>query len=431
MNSGAGIAAFCVRALEKEGLDKSECTLKVSRSHELNLDSGEISLLRTTDDVSLTMTGILDDREGSITINKTDESSILEAASRTRSTAASSEPDAANDISPSQPAAFFERGPGEPDLEGMYDRMREFLDRCSSEYPSLILEQVILDFTTVEKNYMNSNGVDLSSRRGVYSFTPMFTSKEGSDTSSFNYASVSMSELDRGLHLYGTIDDRMRESTGQVRCREFSGKFTGDLVITPECLEDFIQLTCMYLSDYPMIKGTSIFRDSLGAKVAGPGFTVRSRPTWDGLAHGYFVTPDGFTAGDTAIIEDGVLMSYLLSLYGSNKTGLERSASSGGAYVMDPGGISLDEMVKSVEKGILLCRFSGGMPSESGEFSGVAKNSYYIENGRIAYPVKEVMVSGNLKDLLSGTCGISRERVDSGSSLLPWIRTGGVTVFGK
>jgi len=431
MMERADIAALGLRALEEAGLEKAECWLRFTRRDELNLDSGEISLLRTTEDVSVTLTGITGDREGSVTINKTDGDSIREAAGRVREMADSSEPDPANDISPGQPEAVFEKGPDSPDLELMYDRMRSFLRYTGASYPSLILEQVILDFTDVRKLYFNSNGARLSSRRGWYSFSPMFTSKEGRETSSFNYAGVSMRLPERELHTYGSIDTLMSQSTGQVRSREFSGKFRGDLVITPDCLEDFIGLVCMYLSDYPMIKGTSIFRDSLGKTVADRRLTLRSMPLSEELATGYFITSDGFAAGDSTIIDKGVLKSFLLSLYGSNKTGIPRAGNSGGAWIVDPGDEELESMISSVERGVMLCRFSGGMPSESGDFSGVAKNSYYIENGQVMYPVKEIMISGNIRDLLTGINGITRQRVDSGSSLLPWVRAGGISVFGK
>ena len=78
--------------------------------------------------------------------------------------------------------------------------------------------------------------------------------------------------------------------------------------------------------------------------------------------------------------------------------------------MVDPGKYTLDEMMGSVERGVLLCRFAGGMPSESGDFSAVAKNSYYIENGELKYPVKEIMISGNLLDLLNSIKRISSER---------------------
>ncbi|MFO8183431.1 MAG: TldD/PmbA family protein [Candidatus Aegiribacteria sp.] len=431
MRDRTEIAAFSLEALKKAGLEKSECHLRFTRSDELNLDSGEISLLRTTDDVSLTLTGIVENRKGSVTINRTDGRSLDEAAARVLDMAVSSEPDGANDISPRQPSGEFDRGPDGPDLDLMYRRMKDFLEYSTEKYPSLILEQAILDFSAVRKYYLNSNGVDLRSRRGCYSFFPMFTSKEGKDTSSFNYSVVSMTGLDRELQDYGIIDELMEQSTGQVRSREFQGKFSGDVIITPDCLEDFLSMTCMYLGDYPMIKGTSIFRDSLGAEIAHPGLTLRSMPLSDELAHGYFITHDGYAAADSTIIENGVLRTFLLSLYGSNKTGKARSVNSGGAFVVDPGKESREELVSSVKKGILLCRFSGGMPSESGDFSGVAKNSYYIEDGRIRHPVREIMISGNLRDLLMNLDGISSERVNSGSSILPWIKARDISIFGK
>jgi PmbA protein len=431
MKNSREIAGYCVEALLKAGLQKSQCTLRHTRKDELNLDSGEISLLRTTDDTSITLTGILNDKEGSISINKIDRKSIDEAASKVLEMAESSEADAANDISSPQPKAEFEKGSRAPDLDLMYTRMKEFMEYTSRNYPSLILEQAILDFTTIRKFYRNSNGVDLQSRRGSYTFFPMFTSKEGTETSSFNYAASETIELDRQLHEYGTIDILMQQSTEQVRSKEFQGKFEGDIIITPDCMESILYMISSYLSDYALIKGTSIFQKSLDSRIADSLLTLRSMPLSDELTSGYFITGDGFTAENSTVIDKGVLKTFLLSLYGANKTGMAKAVNSGGAWVIDPGKHSLDEMVKSVEKGLLLCRFSGGGPSESGDFSGVAKNSYYIENGEIKYPVKEVMLSGNLRSLLDNIRRISAERINFGYSILPWIQVGDITIFGK
>ena len=425
------VTEYCVEAMQKAGLQRSECLLRDTRKDELNVDSGEISLLRTTDNTSLILTGILDDKKGSISINKIDSLSIDEAVKTVLDLAKSSEADSANDISPAQPAAVFERGPVAVDLDLLYSRMKDFIEYSSEQYPSLILEQAILDFTNTHKYYRNSNGVDLQSRRSSYNFSPMFTSKEGTETSSFNYAAISAAELDRNLSECGTVDLLMRQSTEQVHSREFQGKFNGDIIITPDCLGSFVQMIISYLSDYPMIKGTSIFQDSLGTQIADPQLTLHSRPLSDELAEGYFITFDGFTAENSTIISEGILKSFQLSLYGANKTGKTRAVNSGGAYVVDPGEYTFDEMTRSVERGILLCRFAGGMPSESGDFSAVAKNSYYIENGEVKYPVKEIMISGNLLSLLKNINKISSERVNFGDAVLPWIQVENVTIFGK
>jgi len=146
---------------------------------------------------------------------------------------------------------------------------------------------------------------------------------------------------------------------------------------------------------------------------------------------GYGYTGDGFRAENCVLVDKGVLRSFTLGRYAAKKTGMDRCVSGGGAISVDAGGKSFGDMVKSVKKGLLLARFSGGSPSENGDFSGVAKNSYLIEDGRIVRPVSETMVAGNLAELFSSISAVSRERVNYGSACLPWVVAGGVTVSGK
>jgi PmbA protein len=123
-----------------------------------------------------------------------------------------------------------------------------------------------------------------------------------------------------------------------------------------------------------------------------------------------------------------VLTSYLVDLYGSRKTGLERARTGGGCYVVDAGDVPLDDIIASTDRGVLITRFSGGRPNEKGDFSGVAKNSYYVEGGAVKYPISETMISGNLADALLSIDAISSERADFGSSVYPWVRTTGIGV---
>ena len=100
----------------------------------------------------------------------------------------------------------------------------------------------------------------------------------------------------------------------------------------------------------------------------------------------------------------------------------------GGAYIVDTGEKSHAELIKNVEKGVLLARFSGGSPANNGDFSGVAKNSYYIENGHIMFPLSETMVSGNIREMFENLDAISSDCIDFGSCILPWISFKGITV---
>ncbi|WP_425290044.1 metallopeptidase TldD-related protein, partial [Shewanella algae] len=76
----------------------------------------------------------------------------------------------------------------------------------------------------------------------------------------------------------------------------------------------------------------------------------------------------------------------------------------------------------------MLCRFSGGYPASNGDISGVAKNSYLIENGEIRGPVSEVMVSANIPNMLNNIVSCSRESINFGSSIAPWMRVSDVTI---
>ncbi len=431
MRNRRDITKYCIDALLKAGIPKAQCILRDSSKDELNAEKGEISLLRTTNDTSLSLTGMIDDKRGSVSINRTDAESIDKAVREVLELAESSKPDSANDISEMQPSEEFQKGPGEPDLDLMYDRITAFLDYSRHTYPTLILEQVILDFVSKRSFFLNSNGVDFESRHGFYGFMAMFTAKEGKESSSFNYSGFSAGSLDRELYEYGSMDMLMRKSTEQIRTSHFPGKIVGDMIITPDCLDEFLSAVAMYLSDHSLITGTSIYKDSLNELIADPQLTLHSRPVSDEIASGYFFTGDGFKAENSTIIENGVLKTFLLGLYGAHKTGKPKAVNSGGAYMIDAGKHSLDEMIESVEKGILMCRISGGNPSENGDFSGVAKNSYYIENGEIMYPIKETMISSNLGKVLKNIRRISSERIDFGNEILPWVQIGDITISGK
>ena len=182
------------------------------------------------------------------------------------------------------------------------------------------------------------------------------------------------------------------------------------------------------LSDFRLIAGTSLFRDFMNQKIIHDSLSIHSKPLSDNLSGGYFITSDGYKAEDLTIIENGVLQTFLLSLYGSKKTGLQRVSNSGGSLIIDNGETPLEKMIQSVGKGVLLSRFSGGSPSDNGDFSGVAKNSFYIENGIIQYPISETMVSGNIVDMFQKVKHISKEEVNFGDEIFPWVQLEGITV---
>lgn len=131
-------------------------------------------------------------------------------------------------------------------------------------------------------------------------------------------------------------------------------------------------------------------------------------------------------------IKEGILTSFALSQYGANKTGKPR-ASNTAFWTLEvaAGDIPLEDIIKGVNRGILLNRFSGASPGPSGDISGVAKNSFFIENGKVTDALKETMLSFNILDVLSNIPAISVERCKNGIDVLPWCCLDGITISGK
>ena len=423
---------LCSDYLRNAGADKFQCLLTERKHHEMNLEYTEMSLIRTNVDTTLNITVIKDNRKGDISLNRLDDDSIREAVQTAVELALVSQQDPDYDISPQQETAAFGRGPVQPDTERMYALLKGYSVIVPTMFPQVKLAETIFPHTFVTKRFVNSNGVDYTTNKGVYTLVTVFSSKDGTKTSSFNYTSFSLRELERDLLDCSSLRNLLQQSVEHLDAKPMPGKFVGDVVITPDCLSDLLAYyTAVYLGDRALITGTSILKDKLGQAVASPKFTLAAKPTAPEIADGYFVTPDGFAAEDVTYIANGVLKSFMLSLYGANKTKRERAKNSGGCWVVAPGDKSLAEIIAGVEKGLLVARYSGGNPSANGDFSGVAKNSYYIENGQVLYPVSETMISGNLAELFANVKAVSTERIDFGTAILPYVRASGVTISGK
>lgn len=423
-----GADAQALAATLAAGAEAAQVRFTETDKRELNVEWDEPSLLRSTFDRQLEIAALVDGRKAQIKVNEVGDGAIERAAAEVVALARASRPDPANAVADAQPAAAFSSGPQEPDLDGMHERLEEFLEFRRREHPTVSLRGVHYDFTRTVARVTNTNGVDLTASTGSYTFVATFSGRQGADVSSFNYSVHRSRDLGRPIAEVGSFDRLMREAAGQLRPRKVGEKFVGDVVVTPDALGSFLGPVTSWLRDDALIDGTSVFADRLGDRIADPRLSLHAAPLSDDVAEPSFVTRDGFVAGNHPVIEDGVLRSFLLTQYGARKTGRARAQSDGDDWIVAGGDTPLDELLAGVERGVLLCRFSGGRPSDAGDFSGIAKNSWYVEDGKVAHALGETMVSGNLVRLVQDVRAVSRERVDFGDAVHPWIRFGGAVV---
>jgi len=425
------IANYTLNALKKAGADKAACKVSTGRKDEFNVEANKFTLMRTLFNNELILKALKDNKKGVIRINKLDIPSVDKAVADCMALAVSALPEEAEDIAEKRENKNFDQGIGGSDMNRLFSRTKEFLEQLKDEYPKIVLEGMTSDYNSGQSVYVNSNGVEFNTNTEFYEIGTMFSAKDGEKSSSFNGYGARLSSLDSpflNLDMHRTL---ISESVQSLDPRMIEDKFTGKVIVTPAC-DDMIWQTIVscFLSEWALIEGTSRWKDALETKVADSKLTLRAAPLNPGIIAGERFTPDGYESQDADIIRDGVLKSFALSLYGSRKTGKPRALNSAfGNLDVAPGNTSLQDMIKGINKGILLNRFSGASPGPSGDVSGVAKNSFIIENGAIAGALKETMVSFNIIEILKNI-EISSERSANGFSILPWCCFDGITISG-
>ncbi len=425
------IIKYILDELINAGAEKAVCTLVDNEIKELNVKSGILNLFRTSFNAEITLTAYIENKKGSISINKYDNDSIAKAVRQTLEFAKSSESDPAHDIAEFQIKSDFATGLQAPDLDKMYYRLDEFVESVKIKYPKTILKDVHFNYTKQTRYFMNSNSVEYKTNSGNYNLFIAFMTKDGDKSSSVNFSEFCSVDLDKPLIECVSINTLLEQSSMQLEPETIPGKFSGDIIVTPDCLEDFTSFITSSISTDSILSGVSVYKDRLNKRITSEKLTIHSKPLSDELSCNYFITNDGYKAENSTIVEKGILRSYQLDLYGANKTGEKRAVNNGNCYIIEPGEKSFEEIVSSIDKGLLVCRLSGGRPAANGDFSGVAKNSFYIENGEIKHAVKETMISGNIKEMFNNITSISNERINNGLQISPWIQFSDITISGK
>ena len=125
------------------------------------------------------------------------------------------------------------------------------------------------------------------------------------------------------------------------------------------------------------------------------------------------------------IVSEGILRSYVLATYSAKKLGLQSTGNAGGVrnLMIDPGQDDFDGMLKQLGTGLLVTELMGqGVNMLTGDYSRGAAG-FWVENGQIQYPVEEITIAGNLKDMFKNIVAIGNDIDYRGST-----RTGSILV---
>ena len=189
-------------------------------------------------------------------------------------------------------------------------------------------------------------------------------------------------------------------------------------------------------------RGASFLTGKLNEKIAGDNINVVDDGTVPGLFGTSPFDSEGVPSRKTVVVENGVLKSYLLNTYTAKKLGLQTTgnASRGlagtpgigpGNFFLQPGTKSLEEIVGDIKEGLFVTEFLGfGVNLVTGDFSRGA-SGIWIQNGELTFPVEEITVAGNLKDMFFNISETGNDLEFRSSIASPTLRIDGMTVAGE
>ena len=424
-------AEYTLNALKTAGADDAQVSCSEGKSEEFNVDAGEFSLIRSVYSSGASIKVIKDHKKGTVSVNQLDKEAIDAAVTEVIAAADSGAQDDAFCIAAKEENRDFQDGALTCDKAAFFDSVIKLTEDIARDYPQIMIEQLIATHSYGKRVLLNTNGVRFTEEDGSYNVSVMYSAHDGETATSFNYFDFDFLDPNTDILSLDGARTMLDRAVAELKTQPFTGKFVGTAVFSPACLGDFLGIiTGSFTGDLALIEGTSIWKDKLGQQVADDRLTLSVIPRDERIVCGERITADGYQSENFDVIKDGILESFCLSEYAARKTGNARSKSTSGCVAVKPGKQSFDELIAGIDRGILVCRFSGGEPANNGDFSGVAKNSFMIENGTITGPVSETMISGNMAEMLNNVRGFSAETVCDGSSVLPYAAFDGVTVSG-
>jgi PmbA protein len=412
-------AEGALEAMRAAGFEHAQVTASRAALDELNANENQPSLLRSTESYKLALQGIVEGRSAATEVVGFDDSTVKARIADLFADARSAPQDDANAVSCGQRANIV-RGPQEADREQLSASIAQVLDYRERETPRIMIRQAEAQHHLHGWHTLTTGGSELSGSLGWYSFLVGGTAREGAKSSSMGYTWGNCDHLAaRPVQEQFGIAPMFQELQKQIETKPFGEKFTGDVVLMPHAVESLIGWLLGQLGDMQLIAGSSVYRERVGQAIASPLFSLRSRFDAPGVAA---VSADAFATPDLAIVEQGVLRTLTPSLYGSRKTGLPHVPVAASGWDVAPGTSPLAEMVGGVKRGALVGRLSMGAPAPNGNFSGVIKNSFALENGEVKQALAETMITGNMADMLRDIVAVSREVHEGAGTRLPWLR---------
>jgi PmbA protein len=429
------------RALEEartRGASQAEAAVSQDTGLSVGVRLGEVETLEHQRDRSMGITVYFGQRKGSASTADFSLDAVRATVAKACSIARFTAEDACSGLAD---AALMARTPMDLDLSHPWnigaDRAIEIAKSC---------EAAALEF---DSRINNSEGASLATHQGlhVYGNTQGFVG--GYPTTSHTLSCVVLAgtgdEMQRDYWYSSSRDWRELESAeaiGRESARRTIARLGPRRVRTRRAPVLFVPEIARGLIGHFVgaIRGSSQYRQSsfllncAGQSVFPPGFSISERPHIPKALASAPFDDEGVATRDRELVADGILTGYILSSYSARKLGLETTGNAGGAHnlLVAPnfaGGA--EALLSRLDTGLLVTELMGqGVNMVTGDYSRGAAG-FWVERGSIQYPVAEITIAGNLREMLKGITAVGDDVDARGGTRVGSILLQEMTIAGE
>lgn len=411
-----GLVALAVDEARRLGVDQAEAAASQDVGLSATARLGDVESLEYTNDRGIGVTVFRDSRKGSASTSDLSPAAIRETVAKAVSFAGVTAQDEHAGLAD---PAFMCRSVPDLDLDHPWD-----LDADAAIALAIGSEAAGLD---ADKRISNSEGATVYTNRGVRAYGNTHGFVGSYSKTSHSITCVLLAEehgvMQRDYHYTASrcADDlESGENVGRLAAAKTAGRLgarkigttRAPVLFVPELARGLVGHAIGAISGGAQYRRASFLLDAVGEQIFPDFVNIHERPH---LPRGMASVPydaEGVATYDRDVVAEGVLQAYLLSSYSARRLGLETTANAGGAQNLIVPGSDKDKdaLQREMGRGLVVMELIGqGVNGVTGDYSRGAVG-FWIENGEIAYPVHEVTVAGNLREIYRRIVSIGNDQ---------------------
>ena len=402
------------------GADSSEVSASLHYGLDVNVRMGEVETLEHSRDRGFGVSVYIDNSKGHASSGDLRPESIRACVEKAIDIARFTQADKCNGLAPTERlASSF------PDLDLWHPQP---LNADATIERALVCEAAGLENPAIS----NSDGTSASAGFGlnVYANSNNFVGRR--DGTRYGQSCVLIAGEGDSMQRDYWYDSRRAfadlesaEQTGHEAARRTARRLGArkistcevPILFTPEVARGLVGHFVGAISGGALYRKASFLQDTVGQQLFPQWMNMSERPY---LLRGPSSTAfdaEGVATSERDMIENGVLTGYVLGSYSARRLGLETTGNAGGVHnlIVEPGQHSAEELIRQMGTGLLVTEVMGqGVNLITGDYSRGA-GGFWVENGEIQYPVDEVTIAGNLKDMFMNIQAVGNDADDRGS----------------